>query len=76
VWFQDQTTLATDWFAALISGPPAAGPAIGLPVVMGPEFPRMAVNLHENLVQGRVGVIALVGRAVGAARVRRTTAIL
>lgn len=60
VSFQDQTTLATEWFAALVSGPPATRTPIGLPVVMGPEFPQMAANLYENLREGRAGVIALV----------------
>ena len=62
VWFQDQTSLATEWFAALVGGRggASAAPAIGLPVVMGPEFGQMAANLYENLRHGRAGVIALV----------------
>ena len=64
VSFQDQTTLATEWFAALVNGPPATRTPIGLPVVMGPEFPQMAANLYHNLAEGRAGVIALVVRAV------------
>jgi sarcosine/dimethylglycine N-methyltransferase len=64
VWLEDQTAIAAEWFAGLISAPPGTAPAIGLPVVMGPDFPQMAANLYENLASGRAGVVALVVRAL------------
>jgi SAM-dependent methyltransferase len=62
--FADQSRESAEWFQALISGAGgAAAPAIGLPVVMGDQFPVMAANLADNLIHGRVGVIQIVARA-------------
>jgi hypothetical protein len=44
--------------------PPAPAPEFDLRDVMGDDFPRMATNLRENLVEGRARVIQLVARAV------------
>jgi ubiquinone/menaquinone biosynthesis C-methylase UbiE len=68
--FHDQTRVSAEWFKALLAsaGPGGRAPAIGLPVVMGDEFPLMAANLAANLAQGRVGVIQLVARAGPRAR--------
>lgn len=65
VTFRDQSRESAAWFQALIDGTGGSGaPAIGLPVVMGDQFPVMAGNLADNLINGRVGVIQLVVRAV------------
>jgi SAM-dependent methyltransferase len=74
--FADQSRESVQWFQALISGAGGTGgaggagatasagaPAIGLPVVMGDQFPVMAANLADNLVNGRVGVTLLVAAA-------------
>jgi sarcosine/dimethylglycine N-methyltransferase len=59
--FADQSRESAQWFQALLRGGDGAGaPAIGLPVVMGDQFPIMAANLADNLVNGRVGVVRLV----------------
>lgn len=43
--------------------PPAPPPEFDLRDVMGDDFPKLAANLRENLVQGRARVIQLVARA-------------
>jgi SAM-dependent methyltransferase len=45
--------------------PPAPAPEFDLRDVMGDDFPRLAANLRENLVEGRARVVQLVARAVG-----------
>ena len=44
--------------------PPAPAPEFDLRDVMGDDFPRLAANLRENLVEGRARVVQLVARAV------------
>lgn len=65
VSFLDQTKVSTDWFATRTTATSAEETVtpVGLPVVMGADFPEMAANLAENLARGRVGVIQLVVRA-------------
>jgi SAM-dependent methyltransferase len=46
--------------------PPAPPPGFDLRDVMGDDFPELAANLRENLVEGRARVIQLVARAVAA----------
>jgi SAM-dependent methyltransferase len=55
-WFQDQA-------AARAAG--VKPPALGLPLVMGPEFPTMTGNLGRNLVERRARLIQAVLRAPG-----------
>lgn len=43
--------------------PPAPSPRFDLRDVMGDDFPQLAANLRENLVEGRARVIQLVARA-------------
>ncbi|HEX3978486.1 MAG TPA: class I SAM-dependent methyltransferase [Solirubrobacteraceae bacterium] len=45
---------------------PAPPPRFDLRDVMGDDFPQLAFNLRENLVEGRARVIQLVARAVAA----------
>ena len=46
--------------------PPAPPPRFDLRDVMGDDFPQLAANLRENLVEGRARVIQLVARAAAA----------
>jgi len=57
--WEDKTTSAIAWFAEQRATRPAPS-ALGLPVVMGPEFPAMAANLGRNLAEGRVRIVQAV----------------
>jgi SAM-dependent methyltransferase len=46
--------------------PPEPPPRFDLRDVMGDDFPQLAANLRENLVEGRARVIQLVARAAAA----------
>ena len=54
----DQTDAGLAWFGR----PPAAAPALGLQLVMGPDFPAMTRNLARNLKEGRAGLIQAILR--------------
>jgi ubiquinone/menaquinone biosynthesis C-methylase UbiE len=60
--FEDQTEQALAWFAgSQAATPPAANTlGAGLATVMGPDFPTMGLNLRDNLLDGRVGLVQLV----------------
>jgi SAM-dependent methyltransferase len=59
----DQTAAGIAWFdqqQATFQSPaanPATAPALGLHVVMGPDFAELATNIARNLKQGRAGLI-------------------
>ena len=59
--WQDRTALAIDWFVerqkAQAAKPAASPPALGLHVVMGPDFPMLGANLGRNLREGRAGIV-------------------
>jgi SAM-dependent methyltransferase len=68
--FVDQSRESAEWFRALSGGTGSTGgtggdgaPTIGLPIVMGDQFPAMTANLADNLINGRVGVVRLVAVA-------------
>jgi ubiquinone/menaquinone biosynthesis C-methylase UbiE len=67
VSFSDQTELTLEWFGEqrrrAASAARLAPAEVGLGVVMGARFADMTSNLHANLIEGRVGVVALVVRA-------------
>jgi SAM-dependent methyltransferase len=48
-----------------LGAPPQPPPRFDLRDVMGDDFPQLAANLRENLVQGRARVVQLVARASG-----------
>jgi SAM-dependent methyltransferase len=52
----DKTEVSLNWFAELQTRPQPSSP-LGIPVVMGQEFPLMVENLRRNLQEGRVGLI-------------------
>ena len=56
----DKTVAGIAWFeqqmARRVQGPP---PALGLDVVLGPEFAQMAANLVSNLKEGRARLLQL-----------------
>jgi SAM-dependent methyltransferase len=59
--WQDRTAAAVDWFIeqqkARAARPDAPPPALGLHVVMGPDFPKLGANLGRNLREGRAGIV-------------------
>lgn len=60
----DRSAAGLAWFQEQAARPPAAAPALGLQVVMGPEFPVMFANLGRNLAEGRLRLIqAILGAA-------------
>jgi sarcosine/dimethylglycine N-methyltransferase len=59
--WSDETEPAKSWAAELRAA--GAAPAVGLSVVMGPDFPQLAANLGRSYVEGRLGVIAAVFEA-------------
>lgn len=50
VW-TDDTAACLNWYGSMDNPP-----AVGLEVVMGPEFPAMAQNVRQNLEDGRAAV--------------------
>jgi SAM-dependent methyltransferase len=64
VAWTDQTAAGLAWFGQQRAAPiPAQPPALGLHVVMGPEFKGMMANLGRNLEQGRVGLLQAILRS-------------
>ncbi len=59
VSWADTTEAGLNWFAEA-RRELAAKPALGIAVVMGPEFPTMAENLTRNLKEGRVRLVQAV----------------
>ncbi len=63
IHWQDTTGVGRDWFSARLSAAQRGGPPpLGLQVLLGPEFPVMAINLVRNLQENRVALIEMVGR--------------
>jgi ubiquinone/menaquinone biosynthesis C-methylase UbiE len=60
----DRTDLGIAWYREQAARVPAQAPGLGLPVVMGPEFPGMFANLGRNLVEGRVRLVQTILRSV------------
>lgn len=59
---RDDTEAAKVWMLKLReSGMP---PVLNLGVVMGPDFPELAINQGKNLMQGRLGVLTAVFEAI------------
>jgi SAM-dependent methyltransferase len=58
---QDDSGTAREWFAALRAKGPPSSPSLG--VVMGPDFPQLAANLGQSLMEGRLGVLTAVFQA-------------
>lgn len=59
VAWRDVTEDAKRWFA---SRPRGALSGLGLHLLMGPEFPTMAVNFARSVMEGRVGLLMAVAR--------------
>lgn len=57
VW-RDDTEVAGQWFAAMQSAGPPAGPSLAL--VLGADFPGMTGNIARNLREGRLGAVIAV----------------
>jgi hypothetical protein len=57
VAWADRTAAGQAWFREQAARPAAAAPALGLQVVMGPEFPAMFANLGRNLAEGRIRLV-------------------
>lgn len=58
--WQDDTDVATQWFAARQAAEPPPGPSLA--TVLGADFRSMAGNLARNLREGRAGVLSFVAR--------------
>jgi SAM-dependent methyltransferase len=66
VW-EDKTKEALDWLAqqraaTSATTAPAGQVALGLPVVMGPDFPAMVANLGRNMAEGRLRLVQTIQR--------------
>jgi SAM-dependent methyltransferase len=55
--WRDDTEAATQWFAAMKSAGPPAGPSLAL--VLGSDFPGMTGNIARNLAEGRLGGVLM-----------------
>jgi SAM-dependent methyltransferase len=54
----DQTEAGIAWFAERqATASPTPTPALGLHIVMGPDFPAMSANLARNLREGRASLV-------------------
>lgn len=66
VSWKDHTEAAIAWFAqmrqAQAAASPQAPPALGLHLVLGPDFATMAANLGRNLREGRAGLVEAIVR--------------
>jgi SAM-dependent methyltransferase len=62
--WRDATEGAVAWLAERAAAPAPAAPGLGLPVVMGPDFPQLAANLARNLAEGRARLAQTVLEAV------------
>jgi SAM-dependent methyltransferase len=63
VW-RDATEGAVAWLAAQRAAPAPAAPGLGLPVIMGADFPQLAANLARNLAERRAQLAQTVLEAV------------
>jgi SAM-dependent methyltransferase len=61
--WRDETETGIVWFSELQARMRTA-PPLGLPVVMGSEFPQMAQNVQRNLQEGRVKLIQVILKRV------------
>ena len=59
--WRDVTEAAKIWLAERSARPPAP-PPLGLHLLLGPDFPRLAANLGRNIAEGRVGLLMAVAR--------------
>jgi SAM-dependent methyltransferase len=56
--WNDKTASGIEWFEQQARrSPEQAKPALGLHIVMGPEFAEMAANFARNLNEGRAGLL-------------------
>ena len=64
VSWEDKTESGREWFAAQRAGSSgsAGPPALGIHVVMGPEFSSMAANVGRNLEEGRIRLVQTIVR--------------
>lgn len=66
VSWEDKTAVVADWAREALARRAARiaaggeGPALGLHLLLGPEFPRMADNFARSLAERRVGVVSAV----------------
>jgi SAM-dependent methyltransferase len=63
--WRDATEGAVAWLSERAAAAAPAAPGLGLPVVMGPDFPQLAANLARNLAEGRARLVQTVLEAVG-----------
>jgi SAM-dependent methyltransferase len=54
IQWQDRTAATLAFFDKRAASPTAPSP-LGIHLLLGPDFPKMAANLRENLREGRVG---------------------
>lgn len=67
VSWEDKTGAALEWLAQQRAAAPSSaspGKALGLPAVMGPDFPAMVANLGRNMAEGRLRVVQTIQRQV------------
>ena len=68
VSWEDKTGAALEWLAqqrAAAPSSPSPGKApLGLPAVMGPDFPAMVANLGRNMAEGRLRLVQTIQRQV------------
>ena len=62
--WRDATEGAVAWLAERAAAPAPSAPGLGLPVVMGPDFPQLAANLARNLAEGRARLVQTIVEAV------------
>jgi hypothetical protein len=62
--WRDATEGALAWLAERAAGPAPGAPGLGLPVIMGPDFPQLAANLARSLAEGRARLAQTVVEAV------------
>jgi ubiquinone/menaquinone biosynthesis C-methylase UbiE len=62
--WRDATEGAVAWLAERAAAPAPGAPGVGLPVVMGPDFPLLAASLARNLTEGRARLAQAVLEAV------------
>jgi SAM-dependent methyltransferase len=60
--WRDVSRKSLDWFAKNAAAASDARPALGLHLLLGPEWPTMAANMVRNLAAGRLAVIQVIAR--------------
>ena len=58
----DRTAQGLTWFQEQATRVASPAPALGLPVVMGPDFPGMFANLGRNLAEERIRLVQVIVR--------------